>query len=716
MTEGRRARVAVVAPFPELVRECEAAFREAGIRVPVEVGDLEEGVRAARRAVENGAEAIVSRGGTALRISRALSVPVVEIQVSPYDILRCLRRLRNHRGLIGITGFRNVVCGCEILGDLLGMRIRQIVVESEEDALEKVTEAARDGVDMIIGDAVSVKLASKLGIGGMLVASGKEAVAKAIVEAEKIAEVRVRERERSELLRVMVEHSPDGIVAIDRNGRVTLFNPAAERIFGIGAAEAVGASFDREAWADGSSGGSLLRDHVHPEDVPPTLRAVADLGGGAEGVFLTNRVRLPGGGYRWIDWQGAPLGNGAFLVTARDVTRKRMEAEEQAALKDRLFQSQKLETVGLLAGGVAHDFNNLLTPVLGYSELLMRGFPEGSPDRRKLEQIHQAADQARVLTTRLLAFGRRQTLRLEAVDVAEVVRGLEPVIRRTIREDIRVRIAADGGTGRARADRGQVEQALLNLAVNAQEAMPDGGTLIIETANVHLDESYASAHAEVVPGPYVMVSVTDTGTGMDEETRARVFEPFYAKKGGGGGLGLPTVYGIVKQHGGAVNVYSEPGRGSVFKIYLPRVPEGEEGPAPRAVAPVAAGGPPEGGNETVLVAEDNESVREMTCMMLEGLGYRVLSGESAERCLEIAAAFDGPIHLLLTDVIMPGRNGKELYDLLAAARPGMKVLFMSGYSANVIGHHGILEEGVDFLQKPFRRADLSRKVREALGK
>ncbi|MBE0603370.1 MAG: PrpR N-terminal domain-containing protein, partial [Deltaproteobacteria bacterium] len=334
---GKDARVAIIAPYADLKAESVAAVEELGIDVIVEEGDLAEGVRAARRAVESGAEVIISRGGTALRIARELNVPVVEIQVSPYDILRCLYQLREYRGLIGITGFRNVVYGCEILGDLLGMRIRHYIVESEEDALGKITDAARSGVGMIIGDAVSVKLASRLGIEGMLVASGKEAVAKAIEEAQKVAEVRVRERERS-----------------------------------------------------------------------------------------------------------------------------RKELEERENLKERLFQSQKMETVGLLAGGVAHDFNNLLTPILGYSEMMMTGLPEGNPDRKKLEQIHQAADMARVLTMRLLAFGRKQMLRLDVLDMGTIVRGLEPVIRRTIREDIRIETVVGGEPGLVRADKGQIEQALLN--------------------------------------------------------------------------------------------------------------------------------------------------------------------------------------------------------------------------------------------------------------
>jgi len=264
-----------------------------------------------------------------------------------------------------------------------------------------------------------------------------------------------------------------------------------------------------------------------------------------------------------------------------------------------------------------------------------------------------------------------------------------------------------------RADKGQIEQALLNLAVNAQDAMPEGGTLTIEAKNVDLEDSDAAAHPEVTPGPHVMLSVTDTGTGMDEETRAHIFEPFFTTKGQGKGtgLGLATVYGIVKQHGGAVTVDSRKGRGSVFRIYMPRVAEAprESAPAPGAADRAARG------TETVLVAEDNETVRTLACRMLEELGYRVLSAESAERCAELTAAYPGTIHLLLTDVIMPGKNGKELYDALKRGRPGLKALFMSGYPGEVIGRHGILGEGVNFLQKPFTSAALAQQVRLALG-
>ena len=399
---------------------------------------------------------------------------------------------------------------------------------------------------------------------------------------------------------------------------------------------------------------------------------------------------------------------------SKDISERKAAEREQAGLREQLFQSQKMETVGLLAGGVAHDFNNLLTPILGYSELMMAGLPEGDPNRKKLEHIHQAADLARVLTMRLLAFSRKQVLRLDVVDVGDIVRGLEPVIRRTIRENIRIETVVGEEPGLVRADKGQIEQALLNLAVNAQDAMPGEGTLTIEARNVDLDDSCASARPEVVPGPYVMLSVSDTGAGMDEETRARIFEPFFTTKGQGKGtgLGLATVYGIVKQHGGAVTVYSEKGRGSVFKMYLPLV--AKEGKTADAAPPPAAPDRAERGTETVLVAEDNETVRTLACRMLEDLGYRVLSAESADRCVALAGGHPEPIHLLLTDVIMPGKNGKELYDLLKRDRPGLKALYMSGYPGEVIGHHGILGEDVFFLQKPFTNAALAQQVRLAL--
>jgi PAS domain S-box-containing protein len=392
-----------------------------------------------------------------------------------------------------------------------------------------------------------------------------------------------------------------------------------------------------------------------------------------------------------------------FVGIARDIT-----VEKQ--LQRQILQSQRMESVGLLAGGVAHDFNNLLTPIMGYADMVQSWLPEDDPLREPVAEIGRAAGLAKELTQRLLAFSRRQVIALQTVDLGDIIRRFRAMLRRIIRENVAIEVDLPAASIPVCADAGQLEQVLVNLAINAQDAMPMGGVLTIETKDVDLDETYTARHLEVAPGPYVMLAVSDTGVGMDEATMARIFEPFFTTKeaGKGTGLGLSTVYGIVKQHSGSISVYSEKGHGSTFKIFLPRVLEaGAPRPGPRADVVLR-------GTETVLVVEDNETVRALVGKMLHGLGYEVLTTQGVEPCVALAEKRQGSLHLLLTDVVMPGMNGRELYERLRRLRPELKVLFMSGYTTNVIGHHGVLDQGVYLLQKPFTLSALSIKVREVL--
>ncbi len=394
-----------------------------------------------------------------------------------------------------------------------------------------------------------------------------------------------------------------------------------------------------------------------------------------------------------------------------DITDRKHAQLQHEQLEEHLRQAQKMESIGRLAGGVAHDFNNLLSPILGYAEMLLLDMKPDDPHGEDVQEIHRAADRAKELTQGLLAFGRKQVLEMKAVNLSHLVGGFQKMLRRLVREDIEVEIHLAQPLGHVRADPGQLEQVLMNLVVNANDAMPGGGRLTVETADVHLDEEYAHVHADVAPGDYVALTVTDTGCGMDDVTMSQIFEPFFTTKerGKGTGLGLATVHGIVKQHGGHIWVYSEPGRGTTFKVYLQRA----DAAAPEGAAPAVEAATPRG-EETVLVVEDEAAVRRLVVGMLSAHGYRVLAAGNAEEARTLAAEHAGTIHVLLTDVIIPGANGRQLFAELARARPGLRVIFMSGYTANVIAHHGILEEGVHFLQKPFTVRALTLKVREAL--
>lgn len=389
-------------------------------------------------------------------------------------------------------------------------------------------------------------------------------------------------------------------------------------------------------------------------------------------------------------------------VRARTEALQRAEAE--------LRQAQRLEAIGRLAGGIAHDFNNLLTVILSYSDQMLEGRRDDDRRLEGLEEIRRAGRRAADLTRQLLAFSRQQVLQPVVLDPAEVLRNLSRMLERVVGEDIALSMRLAGHTGRVKVDRGQLEQVVMNLVVNGRDAMPNGGELSIETANVVLEEPLAGMHLGVRPGPYVMIAVSDTGVGMDRETRERAFEPFFTTKehGKGTGLGLSTVFGIVKQSGGTIWLYSEPGAGTSFKVYLPRVDEkGESAAAPPKRVELR-------GTERILLVEDDTQVRRVTGELLEGAGYAVHAVDSPAAALALLSGGGPPIDLLLTDVILPGMNGRVLAEQVRAARPAARVLFMSGYTDDVILRHGVLEEGVAFVGKPFSREALLNKVREVL--
>jgi len=395
---------------------------------------------------------------------------------------------------------------------------------------------------------------------------------------------------------------------------------------------------------------------------------------------------------------------------------ERKQAEEgKEALQEQLRQSQKMEAIGQLAGGVAHDFNNILTVIHGYSELVINSLDASNPIRDDVKEIKAAADRASALTRQLLAFSRKQVLQLKVLDLNSLVSNMVKMLRRMIGEGIELTTLLSDDLGTIKADPGQIEQVILNLAVNAKDAMPKGGKLTIETANVDLDQDYADLHLNVVPGPYVMLSVSDTGVGMVSEVREHILEPFFTtkEKGKGTGLGLSTVYGIVKQSGGNIWIYSEPGQGSTFKIYLPRVEEEVDS----MLQSSSVGTRSQQGSETILLVEDEKMVRTLAQTILRRNGYNVLEAENGEEALRVVEEQKGkPINLMLTDLIMPRMNGRELSDHLKPLLPGIKVIYMSGYTDEAVSEHGMLAPGIEYIQKPFPPDALVKKVRSVLDR
>jgi PAS domain S-box-containing protein len=394
-----------------------------------------------------------------------------------------------------------------------------------------------------------------------------------------------------------------------------------------------------------------------------------------------------------------------LLGVFRDIT-------ERKQLEEQLHQAMKMEAIGRLAGGVAHDFNNALTPLMAISGILLKELSPGHPMYEDIKEMGDSGRRCADLTRQLLAFSRRQPMEMIVLNLNDAVTNMGKMLSRVIGEDIELVKFLDPDLNNTKADIGQIEQIIANLAVNSRDAMPDGGKITIETKNIYLDQDYANSHVDVCPGNHVMLAVSDTGTGIDAETRAHIFEPFFTtkEKGKGTGLGLSTVYGIVKQSGGNIWVYSEPGGGTTFKIYLPRVEEApEEISAPKQVPAKSYRG-----SETILLVEDEEIVRKVAKRILSGKGYKILEAGNGEDAIKLSEKYKEPLHLIITDVIMPGISGKEMANRLLASRPGVKVLFISGYTDNAIVHHGVLEKGTNFIQKPFTEESLTAKVRKVL--
>jgi PAS domain S-box-containing protein len=456
----------------------------------------------------------------------------------------------------------------------------------------------------------------------------------------------------------------------------------------------------------------VLQELVHPEDREAVERAEASLLEGRERAWsMELRFRQKNGNYIWV--LGGAKALGGDQGRPRRLVGSGIDITARKALEQQFAQSQKMESVGRLAGGVAHDFNNLLGVVIGYTEILQERLPEDSDLRAFAEDVLRAAHRAADLTRQLLAFGRKQVLQPQVLALNPVIQDFEKMLRRVISENIRIRTVLGASEGWVCADAGQIEQVIMNLAVNARDAMPEGGTLTIETQDVDVDEVYAKMHVSAQPGPFVMIAVNDTGCGMTPELIERIFEPFFTtkEKGKGTGLGLGSVYGIVQQSGGWIGVYSEPGQGSSFKVYLPRVTEG--GAAATATPQVEAGMPH--GTGTILVAEDETDMRNLAQNVLQRLGYKVLTAANGAIALRLAQDFPDPIHLLLTDVIMPEVGGRELAERMAQARPETPVLYMSGYTSDGAITQSVLASEVAFIQKPFTAAAIAQKIHEVLG-
>jgi PAS domain S-box-containing protein len=520
------------------------------------------------------------------------------------------------------------------------------------------------------------------------------------ISERRIAEEELREAEAR--YRLLVEQLPliTYINVPGESGRWVYLSPQLEEILGYKPSE----------WT--SDFRSFL-EAIHPDD-RELVTAERAASGGKGRIGLEYRLMAKDGRIVWMrdeavvvrDLSGKPLYVQGYLL---DISVEREAESERHRLEAQLLHSQKMEAIGRLAGGIAHDFNNLLTAITGYSELIISELDPASSLARDAEEIKRAAEQAAAMTQQLLAFSRRQVLQPAFLDPNEVIGHMEKMLQRLIGENIELVTELENEIAVIRCDRGQVEQVIMNLVVNARDAMPTGGRISISTANTELDDSEA-ARLDLPSGSYVVATITDNGTGMDEETISHVFEPFFTTKeqGKGTGLGLATVHGIIEQSNGAIEIESEPGEGSTFRVFLPVAHEGAD--PDRVVTPLAD----TRGSETLLLVEDEEMVRQLVGRVLRELGYEVFEASSGEEAISVSTNLDRPIDLLVTDVVMPGMSGRELAELLVVSRPTTRVLFMSGYTEEAIVHHGVLGGETEFISKPFAPQELAQKVREVL--
>jgi len=506
---------------------------------------------------------------------------------------------------------------------------------------------------------------------------------------------RKRFAEREKLFRLISENADDMIALVDANGRRLYTSPSHQKLLGYSAEELTR---------------TPAYEQIHPDDRESVIATTAQARQSGVVRRLEYRVRHKDGRWLVVESTASVVRNYGkdenLVIVNRDIT-------DRKQLEEQLYLSQKLEAIGRLSGGVAHDFNNLLGVIIGYSEALQRQIGKDDPVREAIDEIQNAGKRAALLTQQLLAFSRKQVLEPKVLDLNIVVFEVEKMLRRLIGEDIELKIVLRDGLGMVKADRGQIDQVILNLAVNARDAMLKGGRLMVETSNAVLDEADVNRFRYVVPGAYVLLRVTDTGCGMDAELQSHIFEPFFTTKepGKGTGLGLATVYGVIKQSGGYIWVDSEVGKGTAFKIYLPRVEESRE-IAMEHESPTRTF---TRRSRTILLVEDEHSLRKLTRNTLNELGHSVLEASDALQALEVARQTDSVIDLLLTDVVMPGMSGRALADKLSAARPDIKILYMSGYTDGAVATHGVLETGISILRKPFTRDELTARVDEILA-